>query len=144
MSIYAREDFVLQSIRLNVIVKCMLPGQQFVCNGLCSNGFTAEQLKWPTRSPDLSPIEHVYDILDQCERDRNNVNNVADLSPNWNHITIHKLHNLTRRIRRQVMDVETANRDHTKYWIAWEFFKPYPPPLFFCDIFGMKMNEWLL
>ena len=59
MSIYAREDLVLQDIWLNVILKRMLPGPPSVYNGLCSNGFTAEQLKWPTRSPDLSPVEHV-------------------------------------------------------------------------------------
>jgi hypothetical protein len=38
MSIYAREDFVLRYIWLNVIFKRMLLGQPPVYTGLCSNG----------------------------------------------------------------------------------------------------------
>jgi hypothetical protein len=39
-------------------------------------------LNGPGRSPDLSPFEHVWDVLGQCVRKRHNVNNVtvADLS----------------------------------------------------------------
>jgi hypothetical protein len=38
MSVYVREDLVLQYIWHIVIVKCMLPGQPPVYTGLCGNG----------------------------------------------------------------------------------------------------------
>jgi len=36
-------------------------------------------LEWPSRSPDLSPIEHVWDILGKRIYARNDVNNVRQL-----------------------------------------------------------------
>ena len=76
-------------------------------------------LEWPARSPDLSPIEHVWDILGRRVRERHNVNNVADLSralqQEWNQITIHELQNLIRSMRRRCLAVVAANGGHTKY-----------------------------
>ena len=36
-------------------------------------------LDWPAKSPDLSPIEHLWDYLGRTVRGRNDVNNVNDL-----------------------------------------------------------------
>ena len=36
-------------------------------------------LEWPSRLPDLSPIEHMWDHLGRRLRERNDVNNVNDL-----------------------------------------------------------------
>ena len=76
-------------------------------------------MAWLPRSPDLSPIDHVMDILGRRVRERHNVNNVADLSralqQEWNQITIHELQNLIRSMRRRCLAVVAANGGHTKY-----------------------------
>ena len=36
-------------------------------------------LQWPARSPDLSPIEHLWDHLSRQVRERHDVNNIRDL-----------------------------------------------------------------
>ena len=36
-------------------------------------------LQWPARSPDLSPIEHLWDHLGRQARERHDVNNIRDL-----------------------------------------------------------------
>ena len=36
-------------------------------------------LQWPARSPDLSPIEHLWDHLGRQVRERHDVNNIRDL-----------------------------------------------------------------
>ena len=42
------------------------------------NNNNVQLLEWPSRSPDLSPIEHMWDILGRRVRERHNVN-VRDL-----------------------------------------------------------------
>jgi hypothetical protein len=55
-------------------------------------------LDWPARSPDLSPIEHVWDILGRRLRQRHNVNNVAELTlalqQELNQITMNEIRTL--------------------------------------------------
>lgn len=76
-------------------------------------------LDWPARSPDLSPIEHVWDILGRHLRQRHNVNNVAELvialQHEWNQISVQEVRNLIRSMRRRCMAVIAANGGHTKY-----------------------------
>ena len=44
---------------------------------MCVNSVNV--LDWPARSPDISPIEHLWDHLGRRVRERNDVNNVRDL-----------------------------------------------------------------
>ena len=54
---------------------------------------------WPTKSPDLSPIEHLWDYLERQVRKRHDVNNVQDLERilrrEWDRIPMHIVRNLT-------------------------------------------------
>lgn len=47
-------------------------------------------LDWPARSPEISPIEHLWDHLGRGVRQRNDINNVRDLErvlhEEWKHI----------------------------------------------------------
>ena len=43
------------------------------------NNNNVHLLEWPSRYPDLSPIEHMWDVLGRRVRERHNVNNVCDL-----------------------------------------------------------------
>ena len=40
-------------------------------------------LQWPARSPDLSPIEHLWDHLGRQLRERHDVNNIRDFERAW-------------------------------------------------------------
>ena len=54
------------------------------------NNNNVQLLEWPSRSPDLSSIEHMWDVLGRRVRERHNVNNVRDLElalhREWNNI----------------------------------------------------------
>jgi len=70
-------------------------------------------LEWPSRSPDLSPIEHVWDILGRRIYARNDVNNVrqleAALFEEWVNIptaSINKLINSMRKRCTAVIDIK--------------------------------------
>jgi transposase len=63
-------------------------------------------LPWPAKSPDLNPIEHIWDLLDRRERARaippRNVRELADaLVEEWGNISQQELANLVQSIRRR-------------------------------------------
>lgn len=79
-----------------------------------------DTLDWPARSPDLSLIKHVWNILGRCLRRPHNVNNVEELTlalqHEWKQIKIQAVRNLIRSMRCSCMAVTAANGDHSKYW----------------------------
>jgi hypothetical protein len=83
-------------------------------------------------------IEHMCDLLDQCVRERHNVNNVAELrrvrQQDWNQIIITSS-KIIRRMRRQCIAVAAADGGHANYSI-----KIHILPFFFCDIFRTKIT----
>ncbi len=71
-----------------------------------------ETLDWPSRSPDLSPIEHMWDILGRRVRALDNVNDVTDLERalhrEWANITLAEVNKLIASMRRRCAAVVTA------------------------------------
>ena len=79
------------------------------------------ELPWPVVSPDMNPIEHIWDYLGRKVRARGNVHNLRDmenaLNQEWN-----KIHNVV--IRRYVrsmrgrLEVATLDTDYSKHRIS--------------------------
>uniref|UniRef100_A0A674F714 Tc1-like transposase DDE domain-containing protein n=1 Tax=Salmo trutta TaxID=8032 RepID=A0A674F714_SALTR len=77
-------------------------------------------LLWPGKSPDLNPIEHIWDLLDRRVRVRaippRNVRKLAgSLVEEWGNISQQKLANLVQSMRRRCSAVLNAAGGHTRY-----------------------------
>lgn len=76
-------------------------------------------LDWPAKSPDLFPIEHLWDHLGRKVRERNDVNNVADLEralrQEWNRVPMAVIQRLISSMRRRCEAVCAVNGGHTRY-----------------------------
>ena len=75
---------------------------------------------WPSKSPDLNPIEHLWDNLDTRVRQRQNlpgnVNELRDaLLEEWNNILQAQINNLIQSMRRRCQAVSNARSGHTRY-----------------------------
>lgn len=83
------------------------------------NANNIQLLDWPARSPDLNPIEHMWDILGRRVQERVNVRNVRDLEQalhaEWLNIPMRDVHRLVSSMRRRCTAVMTANGGHTPY-----------------------------
>ena len=77
-------------------------------------------LPWPAKSPDLNPIEHIWDLLDRRVRARaippRNVRELAGaLVEEWGNISQQELANLVQSMRRRCTAVLNAAGGHTRY-----------------------------
>jgi transposase len=77
-------------------------------------------LPWPAKSPDLNPIEHVWDLLDPRVRARvippRNVWELAGaLLEEWGNISQQELANLVESMRGRCTAVLNAAGGHTRY-----------------------------
>ena len=76
-------------------------------------------LDWPARSPDISPIEHLWDHLGRKVREKNDVNGVRDLErvlhEEWNRIPMYVVRRLILSMRMRCVAVIDSNGGHTKY-----------------------------
>ena len=75
---------------------------------------------WPSKSPDLNPIEHLRDNLDTRVRQRQNppgnVNELRDaLLEEWNNIPQAQINNLIHSMHRCCQAVSNARGGHTRY-----------------------------
>uniref|UniRef100_A0A8K9XXR5 Tc1-like transposase DDE domain-containing protein n=1 Tax=Oncorhynchus mykiss TaxID=8022 RepID=A0A8K9XXR5_ONCMY len=76
-------------------------------------------LPWPPKSPDLNPIEHIWDLLDRRVRDRaippRNVRELAGaLVEEWGNISQQELANLVQSMRRCTAVLNAAG-GHIRY-----------------------------
>lgn len=77
-----------------------------------------EVLPWPALSPDLSPIEHLWDALDRRVRIRQpaTLRQLHDiLREEWTNIPQADIQALIRSMRRRCVAVRDANGGHTRY-----------------------------
>lgn len=97
-------------------------------NAPCHNARTTRQLlqqqnirliDWPSRSPDLNPIEHVWDELGRRVRARRQQRNVRDLTADllqaWNTLTQQSIQTYVNSMRRRCQAVIGAGGGHTRY-----------------------------
>ncbi len=81
-------------------------------------------LAWPAYSPDMSPIEHVWDALDRRIRQRVPVPaNIQQLytafEEEWTNIPQATINNLINSMRRRCVALRKANGGHTRYWLVF-------------------------
>ena len=79
-----------------------------------------ETLPWPARSPDLNPIEHLWDILGRQMRSRDPpVQNLQELTQalheEWQRIPMFKIRRLIISMGRRVQTVIRAGGGYTRY-----------------------------
>ncbi|KAL0179068.1 hypothetical protein M9458_024510, partial [Cirrhinus mrigala] len=77
-------------------------------------------LAWPAYSPDMSPMEHVWDPLERCIRQRVPVpTNIQQLhtaiEEEWTNIPQATINNLINSMRRRCVSLREANGGHTRY-----------------------------
>ena len=77
-------------------------------------------LPWPSRSPDINPIEHLWDQLDRRVRGRNPqphtlVELAAALQEEWRAIPQDRIRRLFRSVPRRCLAVIRARGAHTRY-----------------------------
>lgn len=79
-----------------------------------------ETLPWPAMSPDLNPIEHLWDILGRRVRQRDPPVTILNelivaLHEEWNVIPQNQIQRLIRGMRRCLEAVVHAGGGHTRY-----------------------------
>jgi len=90
-----------------------------VCQDLLAAN-NVQPLDWPPYSPDLSPIEHLWDELDRNVRNRPNIPRTlaqlaAALNEEWNNIPIRRINVLINSMPRRINAVREARGGHVRY-----------------------------
>lgn len=84
------------------------------------DGQQVDVMPWPAYSPDLSPIEHVWDILKTAVSRRrpapqNRQQLIAAVQEEWERIPQHRITRLVQSMRRRCTACVRANGGHTRY-----------------------------
>ena len=85
-------------------------------------------MQWPSMSPDLSPIEQVWDELDKRVRRRQiQPNTLAQLEQvlvhEWNNLPRNVIRRYLRSMRRRCIAIINAAGGHTRSWLLLNFFR---------------------
>ncbi len=91
---------------------------------ICTQFLEAENipvLAWPAYSPDMSPIEHVWDALDLriWQRVPVPVPVCTAIEEEWTNISQATINNLINSMRRRCVALREANGGHTRYWLVF-------------------------
>lgn len=84
------------------------------------NANNVNVMPWPAKSPDINPIEHLWDALDRRVRKRQNQpRNLRELQnalvDEWNNIPQLEIQQLIRSMRQRCAALVNANGGHTRY-----------------------------
>ena len=90
---------------------------------VCRDFLTAnnvQPLEWPPYSPDMSPIEHLWDELDRRIRKRQNpptnrAQLIAALTEEWNNIPLRRINVLMNSMHKRIRAGIRARGAHTRY-----------------------------
>lgn len=90
-----------------------------ICRDFLANN-NVQPLDWPPYSPDLSPIEHLWDHLDRQVRQRQpppatRAQLTRALVEEWNNIPMRKINALMNSMSSRIRAVARANGGHTRY-----------------------------
>ncbi len=112
---------------------------------ICTQFLEAENipvLAWPTYSPDMSPIEHVWDALDRvytaCS---SSCQYPATSHSHWRGVDQHPttINNLINSMWRICVALHEANDGHTRYWLV---FGQYSKTAHFRVVFYCKAHQY--
>uniref|UniRef100_A0A914YUJ1 Transposase n=1 Tax=Panagrolaimus superbus TaxID=310955 RepID=A0A914YUJ1_9BILA len=90
-------------------------------SGLLKEWFVKKKLrvlKWPSQSPDLNPIEHLWDVLGRrvgAQKHSSKAQLFAHLEQEWSKIPLSTIHDLIESMPRRCADVIAAKGYATKY-----------------------------
>ena len=83
------------------------------------NRNNVNELPWPAVSPDMNPIEHIWDYLGRKVRARGNVHNLRDLEnaliQEWNDIANVVIRRYVRSVRGRLAACINSRGGHTRY-----------------------------
>ena len=79
-----------------------------------------ERMVWPSLSPDMNPIEHLWDQLYRLVRNRaqppsTNQELRQALMEEWQNMPINNVRNLIGGMRKRIVALSETNRGHTHY-----------------------------
>jgi hypothetical protein len=84
--------------------------------GVCQQFLQEEgidAMDWPTRSPDLNPIEHIWDIMSRAIHQRHVAPQTEALVQVWEEIPQETIRHLIRSMPRRCREVKQARGGHT-------------------------------
>ena len=83
------------------------------------NRYNVNELPWPAVSPDMNPIEHIWDYLGRKVRARGNVHNLRDLEnaliQEWNNIPNVVIRRYGRSVQGRLAACINSRGGHTQY-----------------------------
>ena len=109
----------LQQYNLTLQQDNAMPHVARICKVFLANN-NVQPLGWPPYSPDLSPIEHLWDHLDrqvrQCQPlSATRAQLTRALVEGWNNIPIRRINSLMNSMTRRIRAMTRANGGHSRY-----------------------------